>query len=369
MNLFIFVLLLSIWTNSCLNTNQSDGSSTTGAKHPESTETKMDNFRKHLLIITISVTIITYAFTCICFIYYYFTNDNAPKAGRVKKKGVAAKSSRSSKISFRESKTASPCSAEKQPMLPSTENLSGPSSLKKSSMLSSAEKPIRTSSPERSSMSSSAETLIRPSSRRKSSKSSSTGHIFTPPPLKKSCRTCHPEKSHKLAHAHKLVSQVGSSYPNKAVRPPFPASLQCTVRPAKPPCLSRPQNEILPPKPFGLQKVTKCPRYPNLKRSGSTGRADILSRPQLVKPFQWYKEKRLVCGTFSEPLVNDISEAKEKIAQNTPFPREVKPFSKSFHKVDSRDNAFCDSVSDSDRMTDDRDDSEREITIICNTAQ
>lgn len=59
-----------------------DTISLTGAKHPESTETKMDNFRKHLLIITISVTIITYAFTCICFIYYYFTNDNAPKAGR-----------------------------------------------------------------------------------------------------------------------------------------------------------------------------------------------------------------------------------------------------------------------------------------------
>lgn len=44
----------------------------------------------------------------------------------------------------------------------------------------------------------------------------------------------------------------------------------------------------------------------------------------------------------------------------------MKFFFKFFYKVDFRDNVFCDSVSDSDRMTDDRDDSEREIIIICN---
>ncbi|XP_004441715.1 PREDICTED: uncharacterized protein CXorf66 homolog [Ceratotherium simum simum] len=348
MNLFIYVLLLSIGTNSCLNTNQSDGSSTTGAKHPESMETKMDSFRKHLLIIIIGVMIVTFVFTCICFLHYNFMSDNAPKARRVKEKGVAPKSSRSSKISFSESKRARPCSPEKQPMLSGIDKLSG------------------LSSPEKSSIPSSAEKLIRPSSRRKSSKSSSSGKVFRPPQLKKSRRMCHLEKSHNLAQAHKLVSQISSSYPNKVVRPPCPASLQCTVGPTKPPCLPSPQNQILPPKPFGLQKLIKSPRHPNLKRSVSTGRADMSSTPQLVKPCRWYKEKCLVCGTSSEPLINDISEAKEKNAQYPPFPRELKSFSESFHKVDSRHNACCDNVSDSDRMTYDSDDSEREITFICN---
>ncbi|XP_047391287.1 uncharacterized protein CXorf66 homolog [Sciurus carolinensis] len=81
MNFLIYVLFLSIWTINCLNTSQSDGSSNTGAKQLESMETKMDNFRKHLLIIIIGVMVVAFVFTCFCFLHYNCMNEDAHKAG------------------------------------------------------------------------------------------------------------------------------------------------------------------------------------------------------------------------------------------------------------------------------------------------
>uniref|UniRef100_A0A8C6C3B8 Uncharacterized protein n=1 Tax=Monodon monoceros TaxID=40151 RepID=A0A8C6C3B8_MONMO len=315
MNLFIYVLLLPIWTNTCLNTNQSDEPSTT-AKHRESMETKLDNFRRHLLIIITGVMIIAFFIPVFAF-------------SIITKEGVMAKSSRSSKISFSDSKTVSLCSPEKQSMLSGIDKLSGLSSPGKTSVPPSTEK------------------LIRPLSQ------------------EKSCKPSSPKKARKQAHAHNLVNQVSSSYPNKANRPPWLASLQYLVRPTKTPCSPYPQNQSLP-KPSSLQKLTKRHRHPILKRSVSAGRADILSRPQPVKSCLCYKEKCLVCRAASEFFVNNISEAK-KNSQNPPFPRELKPFSKSFHKIDSRHNALCGNANDSDMMTDYSDgDSDKEITIICN---
>ncbi|XP_044248371.2 uncharacterized protein CXorf66 homolog [Ursus arctos] len=345
MNLFIYVLLLSIWTNSCLNTNQSDGSSTTGPKHVESMETKMDNFRRRLLVIIIGIMIIAFVFTCFCFLHYNCMSDDAPKAGTVKKEDMTAKSSRSSKISLSESKIASPCSLEKQSMLSSIEKFSGPSSPEKLSIPSSAEKFIRPLSPGKQCISSSTEKLNRLPSQEKSYKPSKTQKILRSSHPGKSYRTRNLEKPHKLAHARKL------------------ASLQYPVRPTKPP---RPQKQILPPKRSSLQKLTKSPRYRNLKRSVSTGKAGMLSRPRLIRSCRCYKEKCLVCRNSSEPWVNNISEAKGRNAQNSPSPSEAKSFSKSLHEGDYRNNVFCGNVSSSDIMTYDSDDSEREITIICN---
>ncbi|KAM7044499.1 LOW QUALITY PROTEIN: uncharacterized protein CXorf66 homolog [Molossus nigricans] len=94
----------------------------------------------------------------------------------------------------------------------------------------------------------------------------------------------------------------------------------------------------------------------------NTNRSDRSS--PTVNSCPYYKENCLVCRTTSESLVNGISEVKNTKAQNLSFPCEVKP-SKSFHKVDSRDNAFYGNVSDSDMMTYDSDDeNEREITIF-----
>ncbi|XP_034861747.1 uncharacterized protein CXorf66 homolog [Mirounga leonina] len=362
MNLFIYVLLLSIWTNSCLNTNQTNGSSTTGAKHVESMETKMDNFRRCLLVIIIGIMIIAFVFTCFCFLHYNYMSDEAPKAGTLKKEDVTAKSSRSSKISFNEYRIASPCSLEKQSMLSSTDTFSGPSSAEKSSIPSSAEKLIRPSSPGKQCISSSTEKLNRLSSREKLHKPSSPQKTFRSTHPRKSYRTRNLEKPHKLAHAHKLGGQACSSYPNKAVRSPWPASLQYPVRPTKP---SHSQKQTLPPRRSRLQKLTKSPRHRNLKRSVSTGKAGMLSRPRLIKTCRCYKEKCLVCRNSSEPLVN-ISETTDRNVQNSPFPSEAKSFSKSFHKGDYRDNVSCDNVSSSDILTYDSDDSDREITIICN---
>uniref|UniRef100_A0A384CYB4 Uncharacterized protein n=2 Tax=Ursus TaxID=9639 RepID=A0A384CYB4_URSMA len=363
MNLFIYVLLLSIWTNSCLNTNQSDGSSTTGPKHVESMETKMDNFRRRLLVIIIGIMIIAFVFTCFCFLHYNCMSDDAPKAGTVKKEDMTAKSSRSSKISLSESKIASPCSLEKQSMLSSIDKFSGPSSPEKLSIPSSAEKFIRPLSPGKQCISSSTEKLNRLPSQEKSYKPSKTQKILRSSHPGKSYRTRNLEKPHKLAHARKLGRQACSSYPNKTVKPPWAASLQYPVRPTKPP---RPQKQILPPKRSSLQKLTKSPRYRNLKRSVSTGKAGMLSRPRLIRSCRCYKEKCLVCRNSSEPWVNNISEAKGRNAQNSPSPSEAKSFSKSLHEGDYRNNVFCGNVSSSDIMTYDSDDSEREITIICN---
>ncbi|XP_036859511.2 uncharacterized protein CXorf66 homolog [Manis javanica] len=75
-NLFIYVLLLFIWTSSCLNTSQSNESSTKGAKHGELMQTKLDNFR---LIIIIGIMIIGFGFTCSYVIHYNCMSDNACK--------------------------------------------------------------------------------------------------------------------------------------------------------------------------------------------------------------------------------------------------------------------------------------------------
>ncbi|XP_047572521.1 uncharacterized protein CXorf66 homolog [Lutra lutra] len=353
MNLFIYVLLLSIWINSCLNTNQSDGSSTTGAKHIQPTEIKMDNFRRRLLVIIIGIMIIAFVFTCFCFLHYNCMIGDAPKAGTLKKEDVTTKSSRSSKLSFSESKIASPCILEKQSMLSSIDKLSVPSSPEKSSIPSSVEKLMRSLSPGKQCISSSPEKVKRPPRPQKISRSSHPG---------KSDRTHNLEKPHKQAHAHKLGGQSCSSYPNKAMRLPWPALLQYPVRTAKPPS---PQKQISPPRRSSLQKLTRSSRHRNLKRSVRTGKAGMSPRPRLIKSCQYYKEKCLVCRNSSEPLVNNISEAKNRNVQNSPVSSEVQSFSKSCHKGDYRDNVlFYGNVSSSD-ITYDSDDSDREITIIC----
>ena len=73
----------SEWKETWLpDTFSGDTISLTGAKHRESMETKMDNFRRHLLIIIIGVMIIAFVYTCFCFLHYYCMSDDAPEAGK-----------------------------------------------------------------------------------------------------------------------------------------------------------------------------------------------------------------------------------------------------------------------------------------------
>ncbi|XP_049728985.1 uncharacterized protein CXorf66 homolog [Loxodonta africana] len=350
MTLFIYVLFLTIWISSCFNTSQSNVSSTVGATRLQSIETKMDSFRRRLLVIIVGIMIIAFMFTCFCFLHNNCMTEDIPRRDMIKKEGIAAKSS---ELPPSGSKTSSPCSPEKQSMLSCIDKSSEPLSPQKSSIPSRAEMPLRPSSPERSSIPSSAEKLRRLSSPEKSSRPSS-GKLSRPPSLKKLLRssrleklsmTSGVEKNCKLTHTRKQVSQICLSYSDKPVRPLCP------------------KNKIWPLESSSLPKLAKPPRHPNPKRSGSRDKTNMLSRSQLPKTCRWYKERCLVCRA-SEPWLEVISEAKNNIAQTPPFSGEGKHLSQSFY---STDNAFCKDVSDSDKMTHDSDnDSDKEITIICN---
>ncbi|XP_077001128.1 uncharacterized protein CXorf66 homolog [Tamandua tetradactyla] len=422
MSPFIYVLLLSIWINIFFDINQTNVSSTTGAKL-QSMETKMDSFRRHLFIIIIGFMIISFVFTCFCFLRYNCKSEDALKGvGMTKNQEQVANSSKS----LSETKTTSlcsPCSPEKQPLLPSVDKLYGlprpkkspilsstkklirQTSTEKSSKPSSTEKLIRTPSPEKSSIPSSTEKLIKPSNPKKPSLPSSAEKLTrTPSPEKSSIpsstkklikpsnpkkpslpssaekliRPSSPEKvfrsemssrSTNREKKYKLASQVSSPYSHKPVRPPWQANPQYPARPAKPPCVPSPQNKKFPPKSSSPEKLPKPPRHPHPKRRGNRNRTVMPRSRQLIKTCPRYGERCLVCNTSDETLVGNIAEPKVQIAQTPPSSREVKSYSRSCRKTVSMDKEYYVSnyVSDSDLMTcDSDDDSDREITIICN---
>ncbi|XP_008573419.1 PREDICTED: uncharacterized protein CXorf66 homolog [Galeopterus variegatus] len=337
MKLCFYVLLLPIWANNCLNTNKSDITPTTGGKNLESMETKRDNSMRDPLTNIIGFMIMAIFFSCTFFWHYCYICNATHKAETMKKKNTAAETSN---MPVSESKTGGWCGPEKQPMLSTIDKLSGPSSPEKSPIPSSAEKSIRPSN---------------------------SKQLFRSSQLEKPCRPHGLKKPYKLARAHKPVSLVSSSYPVQPVRPLWSASHQYPARPSKPLCPPCPQNQILPPKPSHLQKLAKPPKQHNLKRSVSIGRAVMLSSPdELTKSCQYYEERCRFCKTFSVPLVHDISEAKKKTARNLPVSSEVKSFCRSCHKLDSRDTAYSNNVSDNVMAYASNDDSDTKLTIICN---
>ncbi|XP_036299099.1 uncharacterized protein CXorf66 homolog [Pipistrellus kuhlii] len=347
MNLTLFVLLLSIWANNCLHENRSDESSTTGAKKLISWQ--MDDSRKRIFVIVVGVMSTTFVCISFCCLHYNCLNKDVPKE-KVVEKQASTKSFRSSKI-FSKYKTDNECIPEKEPMLPRVHMSSELSSQERSFMSSSSENTFRSSSSEKSSKSSIKGKFIKPHGPKRVSRSFHLG---------KSYRKHSLGKSHELAYSHKLGSYDHSSYPNRAVRPTSTSRphFRCkSTYHCHPTC---PKNQILLPKSSSLKNFTKCPIHSNLKRSVIAGRADMLSTSPLVKSCAHYMGKRPICS-MPESLVSDISEVKNANAQNPTFPREVKHFSKCFHKVDYRDSAFYGNVKSSD------DDSEREVTIFCNT--
>ncbi|XP_019506705.1 PREDICTED: uncharacterized protein CXorf66 homolog [Hipposideros armiger] len=305
-------------------------------------ETKLQNFRRHLLIVVICGMIIAFGCGCFCFFHY---NRQRDEAEIVRTDSVAAKSYRSSKISTSKSKRANPRILEEQRMLLDTDRLSAPSSVSMSSRTSSTENLLRPPSPEMAPVRSNTEKLIRPSSQEKSSKPSSPKRVFSSPHLEEPRRTHSLDKLHELADSYKLFSQRSLSYPNIAIRSPCPANLQYPVRSTKPPCPPSPQNQ------------TKSSRYCNVKKSVGKGVANMVSRPKLVKPYQCYQEEFLVSITIPESLANDISEPNDINVPNLPFPCEATRVSKSFHEADAKDEALSGNMSDSDTMISESDES------------
>ncbi|XP_015353578.1 uncharacterized protein CXorf66 homolog [Marmota marmota marmota] len=269
-------------------------------------------------------------------------------------------------------------------MLSSIEKLSGPSSPEKSSIPSSAEKLVRSSEAKKLCRPHSKQKLIRSSaheksflpfcvgllfrqssrSRQKSRKPASPQRYLRSSHLEKSCKTYSLKKSYKLAHAHKIVSRVSTSYPDKPVRLPWPASLQSSARPVKSHFVSSTKPNLVI-QAIKVRKSVKAPRHRHLKRSISIGKTVLVAKPLLAKTCQCYREKCLVCKATSETLVH-ISESKKENAGNLFSSSNMKSFTRSFQKVDSKDDVYGDNVTDSDIMTYDSDDSEREIIIICN---
>ncbi|XP_023373467.1 uncharacterized protein CXorf66 homolog [Otolemur garnettii] len=347
-------------------------------------ETKMESFRRRLLIIVIGVMIIAFVFTCFCFLHFNCMSDDNPKTAVLKKEGMALKTPRSSKTSFSESKTTSLYDPEKQCTLSTLDNLCRPLTPDNSSILSSVEKlnmpstPDKSSilysteksgalSPEKSPIPSSAEEFIRPSSPQKSFKPSSSKKQIRSSHLEKSYTLHSLKKSYKVSPSLKRITQVSSFNPNKTVKPAWPANLQYATRSSfETRCSPNPQNAILPYKPSRVHKLAKTHRH--LKSPVSTGKIFI---PQLDMTCQCYKGKCLICKTFPEPLVGDISEAKKRKAQNLSGSSKENPFPRSFPQVASWNDADNDNVSDSDLMTYNNtdDDSDREITIICSMRQ
>uniref|UniRef100_A0A8C9HU50 Chromosome X open reading frame 66 n=1 Tax=Piliocolobus tephrosceles TaxID=591936 RepID=A0A8C9HU50_9PRIM len=345
MNLVICVLLLSIWTNNCMTTNQTNGSSTTGNKTVESMQTKLNDLRRNLLIL-VGINIMAFVFICFCYLHYNCLSDDASKAGMVKNKGIAAKLS---KTSFNEAKAASQCSPETQPMLSTVDKLSDSSSSERSPTPSSTEKLIKPSSLQKPSIPNSAGKLTRPSKPKRSSRSSRSENLRKSSHLEKAHKGS-PEKSRKLDYACNPASS------DKPVRPP---------RLSKPLCSSHPQKQTSPSKPLSPKELAKPPKHFNPKRSVSPGRAALLSNSKVAETCQSYKKKHLVSKTY-KPLVNDISEAKEKNTQNLYVSSKVKSSPRSFRKLDSRSNAYDDHVNDSDMMSYySEDDSDKDIIITC----
>nr|CAI9689883.1 unnamed protein product [Rangifer tarandus platyrhynchus] len=347
MNLFIYVLLLSIWTNSCLDRQGNKGSDTAAATPVEPRQRRIEAVQHQLLIFIIAIIVIRFILRCYCFIHYGCMSKKAYDAETVKKEDIT-KASTSSKISFTESKspTAGPGNLERQSVLSSIDKSSGPSIPQKVSVPSSVEK------------------LVRPSSQQNPSKPSNPKKVLGSVPQEKLHRTHIPKKAHRQSHAHKLVGQVSPSYAKKAIKPTLSSSLQCPVKPTKmsPPY---PKSQSVPVQ-SSIPKLTKLQRHLNLKSLASEGRAEILSRPQPVNFCPYYKEKCLVCCAVSEPFTH-ISEENMK---HVPVPlssSKLKCFYKSSHKTEPKDNALYGDMNDSHLSTYSSDsESGREMTIMGN---
>ncbi|XP_021098201.1 uncharacterized protein CXorf66 homolog [Heterocephalus glaber] len=163
----------------------------------------------------------------------------------------------------------------------------------------------RPANPEMSPIPPNAEKLVRQSSSKKSSKPSLIDLLKSF--YLEELHRIYLQKTHKKTH--KLAAQVSSPSSAKPAKVPSQASLQSLGRPAESPY---PENQI---------------------------------------------------------LVNNISEEKDddiQVAGYLPVSNEMMSFARSFHKVDSQDHEYFAIVSDNYKVDDSDEDSDTEITIICN---
>ncbi|XP_042523539.1 uncharacterized protein CXorf66 homolog [Dipodomys spectabilis] len=357
MNLYILFLFLPIWTINCSDTNQSDAVSYTGTESSMPMPSKMDDFRKRLLIFIIGIMIIAFVFTCFCFLHYNCMVDDAVSSDMENRPGISAMSSYQSKILADDFKITNSYSLERYLMMSAGEMFSPPPSAEILSPPNSNEKIIAFPCPENISIPCCAEILNRPPSDKISSKSS-----------KKSSRSHHLEKAHRtqslenLPSIHKVDSSV---YPYKPFELPPVTKPHSSTRSIKLPCLTHSRNQILSCKPSKSRKSAKSRKRFHPKKS-SIQNAAMLSQPLLSKRCQCFKERCLVCNPSSELLINNISAAMKKNTLNFYVSSKRQYYSIFYPEVDSNNESYQESMSNDDSMMYDSDDSDAEIIILCN---
>nr|XP_023418618.1 uncharacterized protein CXorf66 homolog [Cavia porcellus] len=262
----------------------------------------------------------------------------------VKTEDVEAKSSFPCILPLSESKTKdlNLCSPGKKALLPNTENESRPSI------------------PEKSAPPSKAEKLVKQPSCKSSVTSPELTELLSSSDLKKS-RETQLKQSHKLACAYKQAEKVSSPDSPKPVRTPLQASLQSLRSPSE--SLHK-ENKILSRK---AKKLAMSPGNYNLKTSESVSKADKVSKPPEDKTGQCAKERSLVCKT-SEALANNIFEGTKENAGYLVVLSKMVSFSRLGPRGDSQeyDHFMSGNMSDNDMIHYTDDDSDREVTIICN---
>ncbi|XP_048192672.1 uncharacterized protein CXorf66 homolog [Perognathus longimembris pacificus] len=357
MNIYILFLVLSSWTVNCSDTNQSDTVSATGTGSTMPMPSKMDDFRKRLLIFIIGIMIIAFVFTCFCFLHYNCMGDDALTSDMEKRQGISAMSSYQSKILTDDFKITNSYSLERYLMMSAGEMLAP---LPGEEMLSppySTEKLIGSPCAQNISMASDHQVTKSDKSDKKSSKSS-----------RKSTKSHHSEKSNRtqsLENTASIQKVDNPVCPHKPIEQPPVVKTHSPPRSVKSPCLPQSRNQILSCKPSRPKKSAKLHKRFHLKKSCIRNEA-MLSRPLLAKRCHCFKERCLVCNPSSELLLTNISDAM-KSSLNFYVSSKRQYYSVYYPEVDSNNESYQDSMSNDDSMTYDSDDSNEEIIILCNT--
>ncbi|KAM4818385.1 uncharacterized protein CXorf66 homolog isoform 2-T2 [Thomomys bottae] len=320
---------------------------------------KMDDFRKRLLIFIIGIMIIAFVFTCFCFLHYNCMGDDAVSSDMEKRHGISAMSSYQSKILANDFKITNSYSLERYLMMNAGEMLSPPPSAEILSPPTSSEKLIASPYPENIRIPCCTEILNRPPSDKKSSKSS-----------RKSTRSHHLEKSHRTQSLENITcfhKEDCPVFPYKPCELPLVVRTHSStrIRSIKSPGLPQLQNQILSCKPSRPRKSAKLRKRFHLKKSGIRNAA-MLSRPLLSKRCQCFKERCLVCNPSSELMLTNIPETMKKNTLNFYVSSKRQYYSIYYPEVDSNNESYQDSMSNDDSMTYDSDDSDAEIIIMCN---
>ncbi|XP_050015655.1 uncharacterized protein CXorf66 homolog [Alexandromys fortis] len=385
MKVHIYLLFLSIWTISCLNTNhinESSTSRTTGmfVKTTVSPEEKMKDFRKHLLDFIIGIMIITFTFTCFCLLYHNCVVEEVQPPRRLNKENMEAISSWVSKVSACQPDIITEDFLETQPLLlnsdqkaePSCqENLSVPNDTIKPVEPASLEKPCIPSNPQnamkctntdKSSMQCSVKTLNKQFDTKRSTKSSSPQRLRKSSSQNKSYKKHSLKKSQKLAHTRKLSCSEMQAIQPWLTTVKMPAALVTQ------PCLSVSNIQLVSIKP-PRRRPNQARGSHDQKKSMSTGKVVLRGKYSSFSFCKYYQEK---CNP--EFLLKDLAGPKREHAGNPYVSKTMKPCPKSFYEAEYKyiERVYkykCYKDERNETMkTCEREDSDREIVIICGSS-